>query len=84
MRLFTINKRISILCEWEDKRNGFRHRATLLINGIEVDSTKVCYTNRTWERHEYDTVKNGLIENTKELTEKERKMVLKKLKEDCY
>lgn len=82
MRNFKITEKISILCEWKNTRNGFKHEATLLINGIERDKTKINYLNRTWERFQFETVAKKLIEKTKELNEEEKKECLKFLKGD--
>ena len=74
MRSFRINEKIEIVCESEKTRNGFRHLATLLFNGREEDSTKVCYLNRTWERFEFQTVAKKLIEKSTSLSDDEKKL----------
>jgi len=74
MRTFRISERIEIVCESQSTRSGFRHLATLLFNGIEQESTKVCYLNRTWERFEFQTVAKRLIEKSKVLSDDEKKM----------
>lgn len=64
MTTFRISDRAEIVCEWKKTRTAFKHVATLLINGREVDTTKICYSNRTWERYEYESVLHKLIEKT--------------------
>ncbi len=73
MKIFKINKNFEIVCEWKKTRNAFKHVATLLKNGNEVDSTKICYLNRTWERYEFESVLKKLLDRTELLTDKEKK-----------
>lgn len=56
MRIFELNNKYNIVCNFKKTRNGFKHEATLLKNSISVYSTKECYLNRTWEAYEYETV----------------------------
>ena len=57
MRIFKINKKLSIVCEAESTRYGFRHLATLMSNGSDTYiKAKCCYYNRTWERFAFQTV----------------------------
>jgi len=59
----------SIKCWSENTRYGFRHLAVLYKNGVEIDKTKACYYNRTWESYEFETVIKSLISNNQELKE---------------
>ena len=70
MRLFKLDEEYSIVCVSEGTRRGFRHLATLLKNGQEIDSAKICYINRTWESYEFETVKNKLLNQNVELKER--------------
>lgn len=74
MRTFRITEKIEIVCESERTRYGFRHLATLLIDGIEQEKHKCCYYNRTWERFEFQSVAKGLVSKSKELSEEEKKI----------
>jgi len=74
MRKFDINERISIVCEAKSTRNGFKHEATLLLNGTSHETVKICYLNRTWERYEFQSVLSKLIEKTTALSEDEEKL----------
>ncbi len=74
MEKFKINDDIEIVCEAEKTRSGFRHVATLLKNGREADSVKICYLNRTWEKYEFDSVIEKLAES-KILSEEEKQLV---------
>lgn len=56
MREFKINDSMTAICESKNTRNGFKHEATLLINGYEVATSKICYLNRTWEAFEFESV----------------------------
>lgn len=62
MRLFKLNDEYTVVCESQNTRTGFRHVAILLRNGDEIDRTKCCYTNRTWERFTFETVLCDLID----------------------
>jgi hypothetical protein len=44
------------------RRGGFKHVATLLLNGREIGSVKALYVNRTWEAYPFDTVRALLRE----------------------
>jgi len=82
MRIFKINPKIEIVANHENQRDGFRHRATLVLNGKEVDSTTVHYINRTWESYEFQSVMERLVEKTSYLTAEEKAMVHKWLQGD--
>lgn len=64
MKTFKLNDRMEIVARYEKTRSGFRHRATLLIDGREVDEVTEHYLNRTWESYEFETVINKLIDKT--------------------
>src|SRR5258708_7600362 len=72
MKTFKINETTEIVCEWKKTRMAFKHVATLIINGSERDSVKICYQNRTWERFEYDSVIEKLLEKNFSKEEKEK------------
>ena len=78
MKMFKMNKQFTIVCEWENTRYGFRHMATLLNHGREIETAKACYYNRTWECYEYQSVILNIIEKTKVLTDKEKTSFTKK------
>lgn len=60
---YTLNNEVyTIICERKKTRNGFKHEATLLHNNTTLDSTKICYLNRTWERYEFESVINKILE----------------------
>ena len=73
MKIFQVNKKIEVVCQYKDTRNGFKHEATLLINGNEVDKAKCCYQNRTWESYKYESVLRTLLDKTKVLSEAQKK-----------
>ncbi len=64
MQTFKINKNLEVVCERKKTRVAFKHEATLLKDGQEIDKTKICYLNRTWERFEFDSVLEKLAEKT--------------------
>jgi len=62
METFTINDKYTILCTAKGTRNGFYHRATLMINGRESINSRVSYLNRTWESFRFQTVIHCLLD----------------------
>ena len=46
---------------WETSR-AWGHKSTLIASWGEVESRKVKYINRTWERYAYESCMSGLIE----------------------
>ena len=72
-RIFKLNEKVEIVCDWVNTRYGFRHDARLFVNGQEYGKkAKVCYYNRTWEKFEFESVIHKLIEQTDALTEAEK------------
>jgi hypothetical protein len=61
MKIFTLDKSYTVVCDWKKTRTAFKHVATVLCNGSEVYSTKICYLNRTWESYEYQSVLHKAI-----------------------
>src|SRR3972149_2955999 len=61
---FRIDGDTTIISWSERTRNGFRHIADLYKNGLLVDSAKVTYLNRTWERYEFETAISKLLDKT--------------------
>jgi len=64
MRIYKLNRDYSIACEAKSTRNGFKHEATLLHNGIEVGFAKCCYLNRTWEAFCYQSVMRKVVDGS--------------------
>ena len=63
MKIFTINKTLSVVCQSLPTRTAFKHEATLIVNGSATDITaKICYQNRTWERYQYESVLQSLAD----------------------
>ena len=73
MQNFKINDTLSITCEWKKTRTAFKHEAVLLQNGREIDRVKICYINRTWERYDFESVMQKLLDRTNLLTPEEKK-----------
>ena len=72
MRIFKLNEKISIVCESEGTRYGFRHLANLFVGENDVDKAKCCYYNRTWERFQFESVVLSLVSKTTRLTDQEK------------
>jgi len=79
MQTFRINKNALIICKSESRRGGFRHVASLMINGHEVQTCRQNYVNRTWESFTYATVINNLVEATNRLTDRQKSLFLTKI-----
>ena len=75
-----MNNTYSIICETHNTSYGFKHTATLMKNGTQIDADKACYHNRTWESYEYQTVMLGLIDKTMYLTDKEKRRFRNKVR----
>jgi len=80
MTEFKINKNISVICEAKKTRNGFKHEAILLINGAERNKAKICYLNRTWERYEFESVIEKLLDETPYLSKAQKSKFLNRAK----
>ena len=61
MRIFKLDDRFQVVCESKSTRSGAKHEAVLMSNGYQVEKTKICYLNRTWEYFEYESVLVKLI-----------------------
>jgi len=62
MRSFKLDEQYSIVCEFENMRNGFRHKATLLKHRIDQGNSIARYSNRTWEAYEFETAMLKLVD----------------------
>jgi hypothetical protein len=80
MKIFNLGCDYSIVCNSENTRYGFRHLASLIHKCLEIDKTKCCYYNRTWERFEFESVCKKLLKQNEEILNK--LMVLNKLNKD--
>jgi len=80
MKIFNVNKEIKVVCNSERTRSGFRHLATLLRNDREVSNAKCCYSNRTWEAYEFQSVLYKVFEKA-DLTKEEKEICDKFTKE---
>ena len=76
MKMFKINEKIEIVCTSESTRYGFRHLATLFVNGSETIKGKCTYQNRTWESYEFQSVLSEVI-NKSDLPEVDKKLCKK-------
>jgi len=56
MKEFKITKNLTVICDDERTRYGFRHVARLLRDGQELAKDKCCYYNRSWESYEFESV----------------------------
>jgi len=82
MRSFNITERIEIRCESKGNMQGFKHVATLYIDGVKRQTASVQYINRTWERYDFQTVMQCLVEKSKVLSDAEKKVCQKFLAGD--
>lgn len=84
VRVFNINEKTKIYAQSEKTRDGFRHVATLIVDGQPVDKATAHYQNRTWESYEYESVINKLIGNTSYLTKEQEENAKKKFAEESH
>jgi hypothetical protein len=75
MRIFNLNKEYNVVCNSEGTRYGFRHIAVLHRGGFEIARAKYCYYNRTWEKFEFESVMQKVINDN--FTGKEKAKFLK-------
>ena len=54
-------KEYNIVNEYWETSNSWGHKSTLIAPWGEVESRKVKYLNRTWERYTYESCMSGLI-----------------------
>ena len=81
MKIFRLNNTYSVVCETHNTSYGFKHTATLMKNGSEIDDAKSCYYNeRIWESYRYQTVLYLLLDKTTMLTDKEKRRFRNKVK----
>ena len=52
----------NIVNEYWETSHAWGHKSTLIAPWGEVESRKVTYQNRTWERYTYESCMSGLIE----------------------
>ena len=79
MQTFKINDNLEVVCEWVNTRNGFKHVATLLLDGHEQESVKINYLNRTWERYEYESVLKKLHDESRVLSQDQKDLFLTRI-----
>ena len=79
MQTFKINKDSEIVCRSEGTRYGFRHLASLMVNGHEIEKDKACYYNRTWERFQFETVIRGVLGKTERITKRQKDIFLRRI-----
>ena len=77
MKLFKLGK-TAIECESKSTRNGFRHIATLRIDGYKICTASCIYINRTWECFEYASVLYKILDKTDALTKRQKTLFHKK------
>ena len=83
MKLIKLNKDYSIVLETKNRRGGFKHEATLLKYGHEMEFTKALYENRTWECYQYQSVILSLIDKSEVLSKRQKTIYYKKFN-NCY
>jgi len=87
MEIFKVSRKIQIVCNFENKTNGFRHRATLMYDGRELEESTSSYQNRTWENYTYQSAMFELIrkvEKNKSLSPEEIKKCNRAIKHRSF
>ena len=62
MQNIKLDNTYTIVCNWVNTRNGFRHEATLFKGRYGIAFARANYLNRTWEEYEYQTVIHNCLE----------------------
>ena len=60
-KFFELEDNVYIKCRSEDTRSGFRHIVEFYVDGELIESAKVTYQNRTWEKYEFETAIDKLL-----------------------
>jgi predicted nucleic-acid-binding protein len=82
MKVFDVNKSIRVVAQSSGTRSGFKHEATLFVNGQQRETVKINYLNRTWERYEFESVLEKLLEKTTSLNDAGKKALAAFIKRD--
>lgn len=82
MKTFKIKENLEIVCEYKKTRSGFKHTASLIQSGKEIESVKCTYLNRTWERYEFESVLNKLADKSAYLSDTERQSLKDKIQNE--
>ena len=61
MQLFKVNEHLSISGEVYSNSKAWGHEVRAFWNGQEVAKNRVRYYNRTWERYQFETAFQGLM-----------------------
>lgn len=61
------------VCEYWETSQAWGHKVTMLKNGVEYQTNRVRYYNRTWEMWTYQTAICGAI--YKEIEEREKRLI---------
>ena len=85
MKIFKITEHLEVVCQSESTRYGFRHLATMMRDGSEIQDGKCTYQNRTWEAYDFqsvlfDVVKKAVKNNL--ITDEEAKVCDVFIRED--
>lgn len=75
--LFKLGK-AAIECVSGNTRDGFKHTATLRIDGFKICTATITYLNRTWEAFEYESVLQKMFDRTDALTKRQKTLFRKK------
>ena len=82
MKEFNVSEKIKVRCSTKSTRNGFKHVATLYLDGVESGTASCSYLNRTWESYEYQSVLYRLAKTAKNLTDEEKTILTDFSKKD--
>lgn len=55
-KFFELEDNVYIKCWSEKTSRGFRHLAEFYVDGELIEDAKVVYSNRTWEKYEFESV----------------------------
>jgi hypothetical protein len=73
MTTFKITEDLTLEAKSFSTRNSWGHEVTAIYKGQEINTQKTYYINRTWERYQYESALNRMID----VLDKEKKVPLR-------
>ena len=74
-KYFEVSDKISIECWAENTRSGFRHQGIVYGLGSPFPKAKLCYSNRTWEAYEFESLLNKIADDAHGISDLDRDII---------
>lgn len=75
-KIFKVDNQIEIWCYARSTKNGFSHRAVMVVKGQKSTEAKCQYLNRTWERYEFESVLDKVLRKDKYYSDSQIKVLI--------